>query len=109
MERERSDMSENLPQIKIEHLPELRRFELTRDGVELAHVEYVPRAGVWVFTHTWTEPIARGEGLAAKVVRAALLGARESGVTVRPVCPYVVDYLAEHREFNDLLVIPDSS
>ncbi len=97
-------MGDNIPQIQIEHLPGLRRFELTREGVELAHVEYVPRDGVWVFTHTWTEPIARGEGLAAKVVNAALSGAREAGVTVRPVCPYVVDYLAEHPEFNDLLV-----
>lgn len=100
-------MGENVPQIQIEHLPELRRFELTRDGVELAHVEYVPRDGAWVITHTSTEPVARGEGLAAKVVKATLIGARDLGVKIRPVCPYVVDYMVDHPEFNDLLVTPD--
>ncbi|RIJ77882.1 N-acetyltransferase [Nakamurella silvestris] len=91
----------------ITHNDELRRFELTRQDVPLAHLEYVPRTtdGVvtWTFTHTWTEPSARGQGLAAKVTVAGLDAARAAGVTVIPVCPYVSDYIAAHQEYADLL------
>ncbi|AZI57022.1 N-acetyltransferase [Nakamurella antarctica] len=95
-------MSTEAP-FRIDHVLKLHRFDLSRDGVELAHVEYVPRDGVWVITHSWTEPAARGQGLAAKVVAATLEGARAAGVKVRPVCPYVVDFLGEHPEFHDVV------
>lgn len=85
------------------HRPEQHRFVLGRGGVDLAHLEYVVRDGVWFVTHTFTEPAARGQGLAATVTRAALDGARTAGVRVRPVCPFVVDYTAAHPEYQDLL------
>jgi predicted GNAT family acetyltransferase len=88
---------------QIEHRLDERRFVLSRDRVELSHLEYVVRDGVWLFTHTYTEPAARGHGLAARVVRAALDGARDAGVRVRPICPFVADYLAHHSEYEDLL------
>ena len=92
----------------IEHRPAEHRFVLSRDGDELAHVEYVPREAVWIITHTFTEPAGRGQGLAAQVVRATLDGAREAGVLVRPVCPYVADYVAIHPEYEDLLGSPST-
>lgn len=92
---------------RIEHLPAQRRFVLTRESdghtQELAHVEYVTRDGVWVFTHTFTEPAARGLGLAAQVVRDALDTARQQGVQIGLVCPYVRQYVAEHPEYADLV------
>lgn len=87
----------------IRHDERLRRFELTRDGVPLAHLEYVPRGASWAFTHTWTEPAARGQGLAGKVTVAGLEAARAAGVTVIAICPYVADFLKVHDEYNDLL------
>ena len=92
---------------EITHDEQQRRFEFTRDGVELAHLEYVPRAGSdgqasWAFTHTWTEPAARGQGLAAKVTVGALEAARAAGVKVIPICPYVASFLAVHDEYSDL-------
>lgn len=88
----------------ITHRPADRRFVLTEDGADLAHLEYVVRDGVWFITHTFTEPAARGRGLAAKVTRAALDAARAQQVAVRPVCPFVVDYVATHPEYQDVLV-----
>jgi len=91
----------------ISHNEALRRFEFTRAGVALAHLEYVPRTTAdgtsWTFTHTWTEPSARGQGLAAKVTVSGLEAARAAGVTVIPVCPYVADFLDSHPEYADLL------
>lgn len=87
----------------VTHRPAERRFVLTEDGSDLAHLEYVVRDGVWFITHTFTEPAARGRGLAAQVTRVALDTARADGVAVRPVCPFVVDYVAAHPEYADVL------
>ena len=90
--------------IDISHRPAERRFVLSDDGVDLAHLEYVVRDGVWFVTHTFTEPAARGRGLAAQVTRAALDAARAERVRVRPICPFVVDYVATHPEYADIVV-----
>lgn len=87
----------------IVHREAERRFVLAEDGADIAHLEYVVRDGVWFITHTFTEPAARGRGLAAKVTRAALDEARDRHVLVRPVCPFVVDYVAAHPEYTDVL------
>ncbi len=89
---------------QITHRPAEHRFVLTDEGVDLTHVEYVDHEGVWFITHTFTEPAARGRGLAAVIVKASLDAARERGVRVRPVCPFVVDYIDAHPEYRDLLV-----
>lgn len=93
---------------RIEHRPHQHRFVLSRDDEDLSHLEYVPKDGVWSFTHTWTEPGERHHGYAAKVVAAAFDGARDAAVTVRPVCPYVRAFLDRHPEYQHLLV-PQSS
>ncbi|WP_111768161.1 GNAT family N-acetyltransferase [Nakamurella deserti] len=87
----------------ITHRQADRRFVVTEGGADVAHLEYVVRDGVWFITHTFTEPAARGRGLAARVTRAALEAARSEHVTVRPVCPFVVDYVATHPEYADVL------
>ena len=99
--------------IVIDHDESVRRFELSRDEVPLAHLEYVPRTDsdgrtTWSFTHTWTEPAARGQGMAGRVVVAGLEAAREAQVTVVAVCPYVRDFLAVHDEYADLVAVPQS-
>ncbi len=103
MTAEGQDQNTGTAEFTIEHLPDLHRFVLSRADDELAHLEYVVREGVWVITHTFTEPTARGAGLAAKVTVAALDGARSAGVLIWPVCPYVVDYVAVHPEYDDLV------
>lgn len=94
---------------QVEHRRSEHRFVLSRHGADLAHVEYVVRDGVWFITHTFTEPTARGQGLAAQVVQATLDGARTEGVRVRPICPYVVGYVELHPEYAELLAVPGAS
>jgi predicted GNAT family acetyltransferase len=91
---------------RIEHRDADHRFVLIRDGAELAHLEYVVHGGVWYLTHTYTEPAARGGGLGAQVVQATLNGAREAGVRIRPICPFVGDFLAVHPEYLDVVERP---
>ena len=55
-----------------------------------------------MITHTGTEPRWRGQGLAGQTTRAALEDIRERGQRVRPLCSFVVSFMASHPEFEDL-------
>ncbi len=81
---------------------QLSRYE-GRLGSELVTVvDYSLRDETVVITHTGTEPKFRGRGFAAQVTRAALSDIRAGGRTVRPLCPFTVDFMSDHPEFDDL-------
>jgi uncharacterized protein len=85
----------------VRHNAEMSRFELEIDG-HLALAEYVLRGGVMTFTHTESPPALAGKGAASKLIRGALLYAREQGLKVRATCSFVVAYLKRHPEFADI-------
>ena len=82
----------------VEDRPERRRYELTVDGALVGLVTYRTVAGGVELLHTEVDPDHQGQGLAAHLVRAVLddLGAR--GLSVLPTCPYVNQFVDEHRE-----------
>ncbi len=82
--------------------PSKSRFELTIDG-STALADYVIRDGVMIFTHTETPPALQGRGVASRLIRGALLLARDQGRKVGATCSFVVAYLERHPEFSDLL------
>ena len=45
------------------------------------------------FTHTWVPPVARGRGVAEKLVRAGLKWAREEEFEIHASCWYVAKFL----------------
>ena len=77
----------------IEHQAEHQRFLLRRDD-HSARLEY-QQGPDWIdFTHTYTPPALRGQGLAAQLVAAGVAYARERGLQIRASCSYVADWLA---------------
>lgn len=80
-----------------------RRFELFLDGELAAFCDYVLADGVLALTHAETLVEYRGRGLAGILTRTALDSARERGLRVRPICPYVVTYIERHRDYADLV------
>ncbi|MEV6967068.1 GNAT family N-acetyltransferase [Hamadaea sp. NPDC051192] len=97
----------------VNDVPELARFEGRLEGRpedpagagDLAgYLEYHRFDGVWALNHAFTFPAYRGRGVAAEITRAALDAAREAGAQVRPICPFVADYLDTHPEYADLAV-----
>ena len=79
-----------------------RRWELFVDGTLAVFAEYQD-AKRRTFTHTETQPGFEGQGLATELVRAALDDARERGLDVLPVCPFVRGYLERHPDYVDLV------
>jgi predicted GNAT family acetyltransferase len=86
----------------VRHNSEACRFELEREG-RLSVVDYHLAGGSMVITHTFVPPELRGQGIAEKLVRAALDHARAGQLKVVPQCSYVDTFLRRHPEDADLL------
>ncbi len=81
---------------------EKQRYELEVDG-HLALAAYRLRPGRITFTHTEVPEAIGGRGVATRLVKAALAGARAQGLKVVPACPFVKHYIDTHPEEQDLL------
>lgn len=56
-----------------------------------------------VFTHTHVPAAIEGQGVGAKLVRAALDSVRDQGLRVVPQCSFVRAWIDRHPEYRDLL------
>lgn len=79
------------------------RFEASAlDG--LAYLTYREmRDGTLILVHTEVPAELAGRGLASRLARTALDLARSRGVKVIVRCPFVTEYIARHREYQDLV------
>ncbi len=72
-------------------------------GDQTAFLSYRHVGGSLTLDHTEVPPELEGRGIASKLTRTALDYAREQGLQVVPICPYVSTYLKKHSEYLDLL------
>jgi predicted GNAT family acetyltransferase len=82
--------------------PAANRFEI-QVGDEFAILEYARRGPTIGLIHTYVPPSLEHHGLAAMLSKFALDYARGNGLKVAPVCPYVAEYVRNHREYDDIL------
>ncbi len=52
------------------------------------------------FTHTEIDPSCEGRGYGSTLVGAALADAKERGLRILPLCPFVATYLERHPELQ---------
>ncbi len=81
----------------ITHEPEQHRFVIRSDE-HVAQLEYRLGPGWIDFTHTYTPPALRGQGLAARLVAAGVGFARAEGLQIRASCSYVASWLARESD-----------
>ncbi|MGN6819219.1 MAG: GNAT family N-acetyltransferase [Sphingomonas sp.] len=55
------------------------------------------------FTHTFVPKKLEGRGVASKLIRAALDSARDRGLKVIPICPFVKAFIERHPEYQPLV------
>ena len=81
------------------------RFEAYLDG-ETAFTEYRLHAtnGAMVLPHTVVPPAFEGKGVGSALAKAALGYAREHGLKVKPLCPFIARYIQKHPEWADLVM-----
>ena len=87
------------------HNPEQNRFEINQEG-HTAELVYRLKPGKIVLVHTGVPPELEGRGLAKELAVAGLAYAREHGLKVVPLCPFVASYVKRHPEYLDLIDPP---
>lgn len=89
--------------MNIEHDQPGQRF-LAHTGEGTAVLAY-DRTGdrVMDIYSTFVPPAARGRGIAARLVEAAVAHARAEGYRIIPSCSYVVTWLRAHPDQTDLI------
>ena len=88
--------------IEVVHNEAAQRFE-AHVGGETAFLTYRRFPDRFVMVHTEVPPALEDQGIAGKLVTAALDFARAAHLRVVPLCPYVSDFISKHPEYLDLL------
>jgi hypothetical protein len=90
------------PEFAVTHNTAAARFEARIDGW-LCRCDYLLDDGVMHLVHTEVAPALEGQGIAARLVQAALDHARAHGLKVRPRCSYVRAHMQRHPHTQELL------
>ena len=85
--------------MSVRHNEAADRFELEAPH-GLAIAVYRPQGNARVFTHTEVPPQDEGQGIAARLVRAALDDTKARGLRIVPACSYVVAFVRRHPEYG---------
>jgi predicted GNAT family acetyltransferase len=82
---------------------ERHRFEVVADGHVAGFADYQLGPGEILFTHTEIDEAYEGKGLGSVLVRHALDAARDRGLAVLPLCPFVRKWIGGHEDYLDLV------
>ena len=89
--------------VEVVDLPARSRFELRLGGEAAGRADYRLEPERLVLTHTEVSEAHEGRGLGGRLAREALDTARDRGLRVTPLCPYIARYIRRHREYVDLV------
>lgn len=95
----------DLSTLKIENNENTHRWEASV-GEYVAFSSYRINEDTIHFLKTRVPPELEGQGIASRLVKAALDDARARHLTVVPICRFVTSYIRRHPEYRDL-VYPD--
>ena len=87
---------------EITHDAERSRFTTGTSHGEAA-LEYMRDGERIIFTHTGVPSGVEGQGIGTSLAKAGLDYARDEGLVVRPMCPFVASYVERHPEYQALL------
>jgi uncharacterized protein len=89
--------------LRIEDNAEARRYELWSGDRLLGFAEYRAGPGRRLFPYVEIDPVMQGRGLGGLLTAAALDDCRRKGLAVEATCPFVVAYLRNHPEYDDIV------
>lgn len=89
--------------------PSAFRYELRLGDEVVGTIRYRSERSAIALLHTEVDPDLEGRGLGGRLVAWALDDIRRRGLRAVPMCSFVRSYVAEHPEYGDVVVSPDSS
>jgi predicted GNAT family acetyltransferase len=93
-----------VPGIVVTDVSESDQFVATVDGVRAGYIDYSLAGQRLIFRHTEVLPEHEGEGVGGALARFALDSARERGLEIVPICPFVAAWIMRHTEYADLVI-----
>ena len=76
-----------------------RIFQEDEAGRVIAEITFPETStGVFVINHTFVDSSLRGQGIASKLVQAAVDEIKNRGGQVKATCSYAAKWLSEHAE-----------
>ena len=97
-------MAETASDFRVVDNPVDRRFELWTGELLVGFCDYRMVDGVIRLPHVEIEPELQGRGYGGYLTAAVLDECRARGLRVEAHCPFVVAYLEDHPEYNDITV-----
>jgi uncharacterized protein len=88
---------------EVVNVPSANRYELLLDGRRIGLLAYHRRKNRIALTHTEVTTACEGRGFGSRLAAAALDDAREQGLAVVPLCPFIAGYIDRHPEYRDLV------
>ena len=90
-------------QITVEDNSDRERYEIRADDRLAGFLKYRLHRGLIELVHTEINDEFEGRGLGSQLIAFALGDARERGLAVLPICPFVNDYIQRHPQYVDLV------
>ena len=84
-------------------VPEKNRYELRLGDRLIGLAAYRRRDGRIAFTHTEVDEACEGRGFGSMLAAAALEDARNQGLEIVPLCPFIAHYVKRHPEYEELV------
>jgi len=78
------------------------RYELVTDG-HISYVEYMLPGKKLILTHTEVPKALEGKGIGSKLIDHVLDDAKNLGLKVIPLCPFIASYIKRHPKWNSVL------
>jgi uncharacterized protein len=89
------------------HNPDEHRYEARVDGELAGFVQYRASVGLVNLFHTEVDDRFEGHGIGSALARFALDDLRaDDSVRIVVTCPFIVDWIAKHPEYADVLETP---
>lgn len=90
--------------VTVTNNPDRQRYEAVADKATLAgFVDYQETSELVVLTHTEVSPTFEGKGIGSALARAALDDVRERRLKALVICPFIIGWLRNHPDYQDLL------
>jgi len=96
-------MSVDFDHIEVKNNTSAHRFEVQL-GEQRAEIDYRREGDVIIFIHTEVPEEFGGHGIADKMAHTALEYARETGLQVMALCPFVAAYIQRHPEYQSITI-----
>ena len=88
---------------EVVNVREKSRYELRLGDRLIGLAAYRRRNGRIAFTHTEVDESCEGRGFGSLLAATALEDARQEGLEVAPLCPFIAHYIRRHPEYAELV------